>query len=151
MNLKTNFAADLNFRRIRLMQLPKVFGEPKMKMSLALLVSQSKKKVKFMKNGSMKNEFGVEIIHGSSRWMNLVHFHAFRMPNHPASILPGNSRTMFSLFIFVFVFTSNPTLSGFSPPRVVSAARFDVELQFIRLSHWTLPRSPSGRVIWANQ
>lgn len=47
------------------------------------------------------------------------------------------------LFIFVFVVTSNPTLSRFSPPAgSVSAACFDVEPQFIRLSHWILPLPP---------
>lgn len=91
----------------------------------------------------MKNEFGVEIIHGSSCRIHLARFHAFSVPPPPSLISPGNSQTMHCLFIFVFAFTSNPTLSGFSPTvGSVSAARFDVEPQFLHLSHWTLPHIP---------
>lgn len=46
------------------------------------------------------------------------------------------------LFIFVYASTSNPALSSFSPPTgSMSAVRFDVEPQFIRLSLWT-PNPP---------
>lgn len=99
-----------------------------------------------MKSGSMKNEFGVEIIHGSSRWIYLARFHAFttQPPFHQVI----HRQCSHCLFIFVFVFTSNPTLSVFSPPvGSMSAAGFDVEPQFIRLSHWTLPPPPPSRVI----
>lgn len=95
-----------------------------------------------MKSGSLKNKFEVEIIHGSSCWIHLACFHATTTTQPPFRQVI-HRQCSHCLFIFVFVFTSNPTLTGFSPPAgSVSAARFDVEPQFIRLSHWTLTPPP---------
>lgn len=141
-----NSTADWNLRRIGLTQLPKVSGEP-------WYVNESDTFGVSVKKSQIYEKWLHEkwVWSWNYSWLiTLDSFSPFACFHHATTTQllfcqVIHRQCSHCLFIFVFVFTSNPTLSGFSPPQAVSAARFDVEPQFILLSHWSLPPTPPPR------
>lgn len=163
---KVNSAVDWKFRRFGLTQIPKVSGEPwYVNDSDTFGVSQRKVKKKKRKWQIYEKWLHEKwVCSWNYSWLiTLDSFSPFPCFQHTTTAQPPfrqviHRQCSHCRFIFVFVFTSNPTLSNFSPPPAgsVSAARFDAEPQFIRLSHWiptplAAPSPSSGHVIWANQ